>query len=56
MGSGTVLAMLDEHPSCSRPQSSVTASEDLAALLQAKLANPPLSKADWVALETFGRT
>ena len=27
----------------------------LAALLQAKLANPPLSKADWVALGTFDR-
>jgi hypothetical protein len=30
--------------------------EDLAALLQAKLANSLLSKADWVALGAIGRT
>ena len=28
----------------------------LAALLQAKLARPPLSKADWVKISTAGRT
>jgi hypothetical protein len=51
-----VLAMPDEHPSRSRPQSSAAALEDLAALPQAKLANSLLSKADWVALGAFGCT